>query len=478
MNNLKKTLTTLLTALALVFVGGTVLAEDATPTSGTITINDAAQGQTYEIYKLFDATVDGSGAISYKLPDGKTKENFGGDTWFDVDAKGNVTAKEGADVSTDAFRTWAMVYNTTAIQTTVAASNTVEFTGLAFGYYFITTTNHDSDKKVVLTVDSTNPNATVNDKNTTAPNIPDDNNGGGKKIVVDGKTVDSTTVKVGDTVNYQIKFTATNYVTISGTDSKQIVSYTITDTPKNLTIDESSIEVTVGGAATKAAVTKTVKDGVMTIVLTWVGENNATVYNSPSEVIVKYNATVTKGAADAAAANSATIGYNTSDKPNDTPTPVDPNHPTDDTTVTTYQFTLNKVDASGNQLTGATFKLYDTDNNTEIAVVKDGDYYRVAEKGETSVAIEVGSAVIKGLKGGTTYYLEETKSPNGYNILDDRASIEVKTDNSAIANVKNEKGTELPSTGSFGTKMFYLVGSVLLISALIFMISKRRMNNM
>ncbi|MFU1862673.1 cell wall anchor protein, partial [Enterococcus faecium] len=76
--------------------------------------------------------------------------------------------------------------------------------------------------------------------------------------------------KVGDTVNYQIKFEATNYVTTE-TDSKQITKYTIIDTPTNLSIDQSSVKVLVKGTEAKAANVSTTFDdaGKMTIVLTW-----------------------------------------------------------------------------------------------------------------------------------------------------------------------------------------------------------------
>lgn len=481
MNNLKKILTPFLTVLALVFVCGAVSAQTVDSGAGgsaTITINNASQGQTYTVYKLFDATVDGNGAISYKLPSGKTSLGDGS-TWFEVDAKGNVTAKENADVSSDAFKTWAESFGTQAA-TAVAADNTVTFTNLAYGYYYV-----QSSLGATITVDSTNPDATIKDKNTTAPNIPDDNNGGGKHILVNGETVDSTTAKVGDTVNYQIKFEATNYVTTE-TDSKQITKYTIIDTPTNLSIDKSTVVVKVGDQTVTTNVDTQVDDsGKMTIVLTWADTAGKTIYNSPSTVVITYNATVTKGAADAAATNSATIGYNTADNPNEDPTPVDPDKPTDTTEVKTYQLTVNKTDGS-KALTGATFKLYDaaTDGN-EIKVVKVSDgVYRVAEASEEGAEIKAGSAIIKGLKGLDTYYLEETKAPNGYNILTARQSVQMASSDDATkaadttTEVINKAGAELPSTGSFGTKVFYLVGSILLIGALIFMISKRRMNNM
>lgn len=459
MKKIRNVMTLLLAALALLFTGSQVFAD----TTGTITVQNASKGQTYTLYKLFDATVGSNGAIAYTLPSGKSADQVS--TYFDVDTAGNVTAKEGLDVSTNAFKTWAEGFGTIVGEPKTATSNTVTFDNLGFGYYFI-----KSSLGAVITVDSTNPNATINDKNTTAPSIPDGD--GGKKILVGGSATDTTTAKVGDTVNYQIKFNATNYVTSSATDSKLITGYTITDTPSNVAIDESSINVKVGNTTISSNITKSVDSntGVMTINLTWASEGNS-LYNSPAEVVITYNGVVEPGAADAAATNQADISYTTADGT----TTFDDD---DETTVNTYQFTLNKTDGT-NSLTGAEFKLYDAaDNGNEIAVVKDGNHYRVAKSGESGVVIEAGSVDIKGLKGDTTYYLEETKAPNGYNKLTSRQSVTISTTAANTANVVNHKGAELPSTGSFGTKMLYVVGASAILVAFVYMVAKRRVKNL
>lgn len=44
------------------------------------------------------------------------------------------------------------------------------------------------------------------------------------------------------------------------------------------------------------------------------------------------------------------------------------------------------------------------------------------------------------------------------------------------ADVVNYKGTELPSTGGMGTTVFYAVGSVLVLGAVVVLITKKRMN--
>lgn len=496
MKKFKNLFMTVLALLAMVLTSSVASAQTVdTQAGGTgrITIRNASQSQTYTVYKLFDATVtpDGKG-ISYKLPTGKTKDNFGGETWFDVDSKGNITAKAGANVSSEAFATWAKSFGT-EVKSATATDNTLVFTNLTFGYYFV-----KSSLGAVLTVDSTTPDATVIDKNETNPTIPDSNNGGGKKIVAaDGTTTSTTTAKIGDTVPFQFKFNATNFVTAAGV-TKQIKSYTITDTPTALAIKQDSVAVKVGAQTLVKDTDYTVTfdgAGKMTVVLKWIKADKSTIYNSPIEVNVTYSAVVTKDAKEGQATNTATLGYNSFDPTNptdpnhpdnpdpDTPdTPVDPKDPDDNTTtVTTHRFTLNKTSkADGSDtLTGAEFRLYDASTGgAEIKVVKDGDAYRVAEAGETGVVIEAGKVVIKGLKGDTKYYLEEVKAPNGYNILTERQEVLVSKDDSARADVVNKSGAELPSTGSFGTTMFYLAGSVLLIGALVYMISKRRMNNL
>ena len=494
MKKLKNLFMAMLAMLAMVLPSSVASAQTVDTQAGgtgTITIRNASQSQTYTVYKLFDATVtaDGTG-ISYKVPTGKALP--ADNPYFAVDSKGNVTAKEGATVSSEAFATWAKSFGT-GVKSATATDNTLVFTNLTFGYYFVT-----SSLGAVLTVDSTTPNATVIDKNTTNPTIPDSTNGGGKKIVAaDGTTTSTTTAKIGDTVPFQFKFNATNFVTAADVTTKQIKSYTITDTPTALTINQDTVVVKVGTKTLVKNQDYTVSfdnTGKMTVVLTWIKADKSTIYNSPIEVNVTYSAVVNKDAKEGEATNTATLGYNSfdptdstdpnhPDNPNPTPTdptPVNPKNPDDNkTTVTTHRFTLKKTNEANDTLTGAEFKLYDAlSGGAEIKVVKDGDAYRVAEANETGVAIEAGEVVIKGLKHSTTYYLEEMKAPNGYNILTERKSIEVKENNTAQANIVNKKGGLLPSTGSIGTTMFYISGAVMLIGAFIFMVSKRRMKNL
>ena len=77
----------LLLALVMVFaLATTAFAQDVTVTGGTgsITISNAAKGETYTIYKLFDATVNADGSsIAYT---GTIPESL--NTYFTKDGNG------------------------------------------------------------------------------------------------------------------------------------------------------------------------------------------------------------------------------------------------------------------------------------------------------------------------------------------------------------------------------------------------------
>ena len=50
-------------------------------------------------------------------------------------------------------------------------------------------------------------------------------------------------------------------------------------------------------------------------------------------------------------------------------------------------------------------------------------------------------------------------------------------DNSVKVNVSNQSGSQLPSTGGIGTTIFYVVGGILMVGAVILLITKKRAEN-
>ncbi|MGI6535206.1 MAG: hypothetical protein ACOX12_02135 [Eggerthellaceae bacterium] len=127
-----------------------------TPPAGTA----AGTTNTYKVYKVFDA--DGNGTnISYKLSNGDTLTQSMKDAGFSVDSAGNVSGPD--TLSKDAIAAIAAYVTDADLVATVTSTGTDNAVaeGLANGYYYITTSTGTA-----VTIDSTNPNATVKDKNT------------------------------------------------------------------------------------------------------------------------------------------------------------------------------------------------------------------------------------------------------------------------------------------------------------------------
>ena len=98
-----------------------------------------------------------------------------------------------------------------------------------------------------------------------------------------------------------------------------------------------------------------------------------------------------------------------------------------------------------------------------------------------------GKIEIDGLDADT-YYLREIQAPAGYNKLAEDVTVVItgaaKADGSdtltyqtVVAEVNNQSGTELPSTGGIGTTIFYVVGSILVVAAIVLLVTKKRMDH-
>lgn len=170
--------------------------------------------------------------------------------------------------------------------------------------------------------------------------------------------------------------------------------------------------------------------------------------------------------------------------------------PESEVRVYTYQLNNTKYhddDTPGNELAGAGFRLYSakTCNDTEEIKLKknaDGTYSRYfgTEDGEEMFSDDKGQFNVKGLDAGT-YYLRETTTPKDYSACPDTTIVISATHNvdhvSLSGNLNNKiinkkaGGITLPSTGGIGTTLFYVVGSGLMVAAIVLLVTKKRMEN-
>lgn len=460
-------------ALAVVpaFAEDTTAAETTaatTPANGSITITlpttqtSPTGTVTYKIYKVFDATYSTSG-ISYKLVSGKTSAPTG----FTVDTAGNVTHPGTATELTDAeiaaiasyvtendlVKTVTVDMSATPTPTTATADN------LAFGYYYITTSNG-----TVVTIDSTNPDATVNDKNF----IP--------------KVVKSAGTEYSESAKKAIAQAGTDQpFTSEITVGKGTTKLVFTDTMTNLTYN-NDVKVYVGGTEVSAS-TSTFGVSAITggfkieFVDTYV-EGLITGTATSAVIVIKYSGKVASDALSVnPAENTATItsgnGTNTS---------------SDTVEVYNAKFTVTKKDGSQQPLVGAGFIVARPSTATGAAAGA-MEYYQntsgtvnwvASEDNATVYTSDANGAVpaFTGLGAGT-YTLIEKVVPNGYNkAADSTFTISASDYTSAnleqTATVTNNAGVELPATGGIGTKLFIAFGSVLAVAAGVVIVTNKR----
>ena len=506
MKNGKKFVALLLAVIMVMAFGTSVFAAD---NDGTITVSNATKGETYAVYKVFDLTYSGDN-VSYSFTADGADDAFlaalkGADSPFTLTQtttanKYTVSLTNGkstADVAAFLKKNEGLL---TQIGASVKAdSNTVTFTDLPYGYYYIT-----SSLGTVVTIDSAKKDVEVIDKNQTPgwdpldPENPDQTGDQGKFVAdsADGPYDKTNTASIGDTAYFKINAYAPKYA-----GDKLVADYIFTDTLANGFTINDDLKVTLNGKTLAAGTDYTVsQDGQKITVTVKAGAD----YPVEAHISITYSADVNE---NAVYDNTNTVSMKWTVYPNDNngdpntgETPYDPNDPNDqnnpgkdpsdpenpeDSETDTYSFgfKIQKTNDAGTELTGAKFKLYDAaTGGKEIPVVLEDGVYRVAEAGETGVEIEAGTAQIFGLREGA-YYLEETVAPAGYNMLTEREEIVINQAGDAdkngymdnITKIINKTGSLLPSTGGMGTTLFYIVGAVLLLGAVILLVVRRRM---
>lgn len=446
---------------------------------------------TYTVYKVFNATTDGTN-ISYTSLDGTAPSGFTVDDNGTVylgtvsDTKTNATGEfpivvggvEKFIVPTDAEELTAEQidaiknYNGKVLVGTITIEGQTETTVTVpdYGYYYITTTTG-----TVVTIDSTHKNAVVQDKNTvpdlnkqiTKTNAAPDEDGmagtifddAGKEALAElGREVEYTaTITVGKGaygyVFHDKMGTGLEYV--SGSASAEL------ELPEGKSFDKNPWYTEKATPDSGDTLTITFEDGIP----------------EGSIITITYKGKVTSDALTIdTGKNTARVNYGDSNSNNHTPD--------SETNVYNARLTVVKSDGSGNPLAGAGFVIM---NSHESYYVKDDSanptsvrWVSGIENATQYVSDASGNVqAFTGLVDGT-YTLIEKTVPTGYNKVADYEFTIAAADSSdnnlkLTASVINQSGQELPSTGGIGTTIFYVVGALLVLGSGVILVTKRRM---
>ena len=448
-------------------------------TTGTVTVKNVVSGKTYKIYRILDiATHDSDySSVVYKVNDNwkdfiKSTDN----TYFTSidDATGVVVVKEKltseniADLA-KAAKAWLGSHTIAADgeQTATADDNSIQFTDKELGYYLLSSSDWGTNNAdAIFSLDSSSPNVTVQEKNG-KPTID-------KKIVENSNTVENNTAGIGDYVQFKLTVNVidgkpTNYVI----HDKMSAGLTFVNT------NEHPVGVTVGSRALNA--TEYSFNDSITDDCTFELKINDSILQPNDVVTVTYWGQINSSAVinPGSNTNDAKLTYGTSGESS-----------WEQTTTKVFGFKVFKHAGTDtdNLLPGAEFRLY--------KVVGDETYYAqfdsnglltgwttgATHPGVTMTSNDKTELVLNGLDAGT-YYLEETKAPDGYNKLTDPVTVTITEDGKVNGTadgtvyVSNNAGATLPSTGGMGTTLFYVIGGGLMVAAVVLLVTKKRMEN-
>ena len=471
--------------LAMVIVLALAISMAIPAMAGTITIDPAKDGYTYNAYKMADLSYDAT-ANAYKYTVATDWADYYATdaakavyTVTDVNGEQVITAVEGAKTEQVAEAAkqavaYAKTKGIAAAGTATASGTTATITvDDGAGYYCV-----DSNLGVICSIgtDGDNSDVSIEEKND-IPTI--------DKVVNDTSVYDAF---VGEPVEYTItinaKAGATNYV--------------VTDNlSKGLTYNANSFEFTstVDGITVEAG-TPVVDENGTEIIFTVENEEILDEEGNAATITITYTATVNDDAVIDGDGNDNNASMTYGEKNDVVSIPEPP-------TVYTWSFDISKyyVNAEGANtlLGGATFNLANAGGDTlyfkETAA---GYLYAGIDEVDgltADLTSDDGKYTILGLDAGT-YSLTETVAPDGFNkltqatsvvigstITDDTMAKEITYTYDADGNgendsigVLNQSGAQLPSTGSTGTVIFVTVGSFLVLAMGVLLVVRKRMS--
>lgn len=443
MKAIQRVIGTLVALLLVASMAGTVFAAG----DGSITIENPKAGETYQAHLIFDVVYNSDkSAYSYTIASDSqwltVVQSYAGVTLSDevTDGDGNsfyiITKNDTFSAAAFSKTLQSALEGKTGINLTTA-NGKATVTGLDLGYYFVSGTNG-----ALCNLTTTQPDATIYDKN----DVPFE------------KSADDVSVEVGQEVHFEL------LSKVPDTTGFDTYTYEITDTMSAGLSFSKDVQVYVDSVLQTDNVTiSNTEDGTgFSLILDVMQLQDQT----GKQIKVTYSAVVKESAVSVIQENDAQLKYS-SDPTDDSKFAVI----TDAEKLYTAKIVIDKFETENEdkKLANAQFVLMNSD----------GAFYTYDEETETvgwaaaqqdasvMTTDQNGSAVFLGLEDGV-YTLKEIKAPAGYNLLTDTIDITVagsssdETQLTVTAEVANNTGSRLPSTGGTGTKMFYVIGFMMM----------------
>lgn len=471
--------------LAALMAAAMTLGMATTSLAASITVTNAQKNETYDVYKIFDVT-NSDDNYAYSIEKGSQWEDLvdaytynGVDVFTLTPSATNpnklvVTVDEsftGASAGADfaAYLAANLEGKKADATETPDADKAITFKDLADGYYFV-----DTSLGTLCALDTSATEVEVTDKNPDATIE--------KKVEEDstGAWGDDNTAQIGQTVNFKTTITAyqgaENYVLHDEMEAG------LTLLPKTIAVEGLTKGEDYTVITSDLPTTCGISEGCDFHIV--FDQDYLDTITAETKIVVTYSAILN---------DDAEISDDTNDN-NTKLTYGDSSYTEWDKTETkTFSFDIIKTDSDKELLEGAEFELYDAaTGGNKIALVKDGEVYRIATEGEESKVetIKAGKVTVVGLDANTNYYLEETVAPDGYNMLTERVLVAMGNNNLSTSmegntwvdgnggvQITNNAGAELPSTGGIGTTIFYVLGGLLAAFSGVLLFTKKRMNN-
>ena len=335
--------------------------------------------------------------------------------------------------------------------------------------------------------------------------------------------VEATDYKAGATIPYKVTVTVPANITKVGT-------FKVTDTPMHQTdsIDAEKVHVYHND-------NMEIDSSKYTVICDTTGKGFVLTFNNPREdlkddagktITIRYEATLDDDAVTTIAGNPNTVELEYTNKIGSDGQPAEDSTDKIHDDAIVYTFAVNIVKTADDKTTplpGVEFDLYEeVDGKTKDAVqgstigmtgANAGKYYKLVKHLTTD---GYGKVSASGLEKGT-YYLVETKTAEGYNLLKEPVKVDLNfeysetwderkeyvegalvkhdvnykrqeafgkgttnatelTSGSITANIINRKGFDLPVTGGFGTLLFSGIGVLLVVAGVGVLLSLKKKN--